>query len=351
MGLAIAAGAVAIGGAVTTGIMSSQAASKAAGAEAKAGKKYRQQLSKATKQFNQQQQELRQQVQAIDPTINIPEYNLQNATLEGIEAANKVTANTLLQLEKVAPGSTQARQQVGQIIGGYLRGEVPQDVQEQITRMTAERAGAGFRPQQGMVGPSGFQAAQGQLARNLGLTSLDLQRQGVNMAASWQQTAGSFIKDPTQMMQLALQGRGQDIDIAQANIRNRMAQAEMIGQINLGQYNALTGQAGQVYQTRQRANEAAAARDAVNIEATRGVFDATSGALAGMGSAYGQFAQAQGASTTPTSAGFYQGQIGAANAYGVAPSQLSYQKPTGGFMGFGGTGGGYYYTPGGVYGR
>jgi hypothetical protein len=261
---AIAAGVVGVGATAAGTAISMSAADRAAKAQGAAGKKYKQQLAKATKQFSKQQQELRQQVQAIDPTINIPEYNLQNATLEGIESANKVTANTLLQLEKVAPGSTQARQQVGQIIGGYLRGEVPQDVQEQITRMTAERAGAGFRPQQGMLGPSGFQAAQGQLARNLGLTSLDIQRQGVNMAASWQQTAGSFIKDPAQMMALGLQGRGQDIDIAQANIRNRMAQAEMIGQINLGQYNALTGQAQAGYGVAQQGIESTfAARNAI----------------------------------------------------------------------------------------
>jgi hypothetical protein len=76
----------------------------------------------------------------------------------------------------------------------------------------------------------------------------------------------------------------------------------------------------------------------------------SSGISAGAG-AYSKFAQARDTSTTPLSSGFYQGEIGAANAYGVAPSQLSYQKPTGGFMGIGGQGGGYYYTPGGVFGR
>jgi hypothetical protein len=260
---AIAAGVIGVGATAAGTAISMSAADRAAKAQGAAGKKYKQQLAKATKQFSKQQQELRQQVQAIDPTINIPEYNLQNATLEGIESANKVTANTLLQLEKVAPGSTQARQQVGQIIGGYLRGEIPRDVQEQTMRSIAEFAGAGFNAATaGRVG--GFQAAQGLVPRQALLTSFGIQREGVNMAASWQQTAGSFIKDPAQMMALGLQGRGQDINIAQANIRNRMAQAEMIGQINLGQYNALTGQAQAGYGVAQQGIESTlAARQAV----------------------------------------------------------------------------------------
>ena len=44
------------------------------------------------------------------------------------------------------------------------------------------------------------------------------------------------------------------------------------------------------------------------------------------------------------SAGFYGNQVTAANAYGVAPNQLSYQKSSGGFLGMGGTPGGYYYN-------
>jgi hypothetical protein len=340
-GFAIAAGVVAVGAAAGSAAISMSASDKAAKAQAGAGKKYNKQLAQATGTFNKQQQKLKKQLQKMNVEIDIPQYNLQNATIEGIEAANRVTANTLQQLETVAPGSAQARQQVGTIINSYLRGEVPQDVQEQITRMTAERAGAGFRPPQGGgMGPSGFQAAQGQLARNLGLTSLDLQQGGVNMASSWQQAATSFIQSPTQMMALGLQGRGQDIDVAQANIRNRMSQLEMIGGINMGQYNAATGQAQQGYGVAQQGIEATLASRQAIAQGVQSIGSATSGALSGMGSAYGQLATAQGASTTPTSSGFYQGQLGAAKAYNVAPSQLSYQQ-----------GGGYYYTPSGAYGR
>jgi hypothetical protein len=44
------------------------------------------------------------------------------------------------------------------------------------------------------------------------------------------------------------------------------------------------------------------------------------------------------------SAGFYGNQVTAANAHGVAPNQLSYQKSSGGFLGMGGTPGGWYYN-------
>jgi len=294
---AIAAGVVGVAGAATAAGMSMSASSKAAKEQGAAGKKYNKQVAKATKTFNAQQAELRSRIEAIDPTIQIPEYNLQNATAEGIEAANKVTANTLKQLELVAPGSAQARQQVGQIIGSYLRGEIPQDVQQQTMRSIAEFGGAGFNPATaGRVG--GFQAAQGLVPRQFGETSLGLQQGGVNMAASWQQTAGSFIKDPAQMMQLALQGRGQDIDIAQANIRNRMAQAEMIGQINLGQYNTMTGQAQAGYGVAQQGIESTlAARQAV-ASGVGDISGALSGAIGGVGSAYSQLGTARAGGTT-----------------------------------------------------
>jgi hypothetical protein len=291
---AIAAGVVGVAGAATSAGMGMAAADSAARAQGRAGKKYNKQLREATDTFLKQQNQLRSRIESIDPTIQIPEYNLQNATVDAIRAANRVTANTLKQLETVAPGSTQARQQVGTIINSYLRGEVPQDVQEQITRMTAERAGAGFRPTQGgPMGPSGFQAAQGQLSRNLGLTSLELQQTGANMASSWQQTANSFIQSPTQMMALALQGRGQDIDVAQANIQNRMRQAEMIGGINLGQFQAMTGQAQAGYGVAQQGIEATLASRQAAAQGVQGISSAAAGALGGIGSAYGQLAQAQ----------------------------------------------------------
>jgi len=311
---AIAAGVVSVGAATAGGIMSSQAAKKAAGAQAKAGKQlqrqtqkatgsYEKRLQKATRQFNQQQNQLRQQIAAIDPNINIPAYDLQNATLEGVEAANKITANTLQQLESVAPGSAQARQQAGNIINSYLRGEVPQDVQEQTMRMAAERGGAGFNIATAGRG-MGLQAPQADFARNLGLTSLQIQQTGLE--ADWRRQAQAFnmIQSPTQMMQMGLQGRGQDIAIQEANIMNRFRQAGAIGDINsqifgaqtgLAQslYGAQTGQAQLGYQTQQATNEAMLARDMANVQAIQGIGEAGAGAFSGIGNARFNMAMAQ----------------------------------------------------------
>lgn len=291
---AIAAGVVGVAGAATAAGMSMSAASKAAKAQGAASKAMQKRTNKATKTFNQQQAQLREQVAAIDPTINIPEFNLANATTEGIEQANRITANTLKQLEQVAPGSTAARAQVGNIIGQYLGGQVPQDVQQQTMRMIAEQGGAGFNlgaAGRGMAVPS---APQANFARNLGLTSLQLQQTGMGLAADWQRVASNFIQSPTQMMQLGLQGRGQDIDVAQANIRNRMAQAEMISGLNLGQYQAATGQAQRLYGLQQENIQTALARDQATAQGVQGITSATAGALGGIGSAYGQLAAAGG---------------------------------------------------------
>ena len=282
--VAITTAVVGTGAAVAGGVMQSQAAGRARKQQEKAGARLKKQTQQATNKFISQQEEVRKKVNEIDPSIKIPEYNLQGATLEGIEAANKVTENTLQQLEKIAPGSAQARQKVGQIIGSYLAGEVPTDVQQQITSMTAERLGAGFAvPQAGVRGPGGFQVAQGQLARNLGLTSLDLQQAGANLAQSWQQTAASFIQSPTQMMAFGLTGRAQDINLQQQNIRNRMLQQEMISGINLGQYKAQTGQADIAYGVQQRNIEAGLGQAAADVGMIQGIGSALSGAAMGYG--------------------------------------------------------------------
>lgn len=304
---AIAAGVVGVAGAATSAGMGMAAADRAARAQGAAGKKLQKQTAaatseyeKAARKFNRQQNKLKQQIAAIDPTINIPQFNLAGATTEGIEAANRATANTLQQLERVAPGSEQARQQVGQIINSYLQGQVPQDVQEQTMRMIAERGGAGFNiatAGRGMAVPS---APQANLARSLGLTSLELQQQGANLAGSWQSIAGQFVARPETFMQFALQGRGQDIDVAQANITNRFRQLGMISDITGQQlgaaqniYSAQTGQAQTAYGAAQQGIEATLAARQATAQGVQGISSAAAGALGGIGSAYGQLAAAQ----------------------------------------------------------
>lgn len=343
-GFAIAAGVVGIGSAVASGAMSMSAADRAKKAQGAAGASYKKQLKQATSQFIEQQNQVKAKIKAIDPNLKIPEYNLKGATKESIDAANQITANTLQQLENIVPGSAQARAQAMQSIGNWennlnqqyqalqanqglinqqrgvvenmLRGELTPVQQEQINRVIAERAGAGFNPATaGRVG--GFQTAQAQLADQLRQSSearilagmqlapvVNEQQRGLvgsslalsegfrglqNTAQSWQQLAGAFTQNVPQIMGIGLQGRGQDIQVKQYGIQNALEQQQLLSQINQGNYGALTGQAQGIYNI-NRENIAAsyAAQQAVG----QGVSDigkATSGAL--MGGSYASAAQ------------------------------------------------------------
>jgi hypothetical protein len=106
----------------------------------------------------------------------------------------------------------------------YLRGEIPQDVREQTMRNIAEFGGAGFNPATaGRAG--GFQAAQALVPRQFGLTSLDLQRQGMaavpviqGTAQSWQQLARAFTADPLDVgkVQLGFQTAAAEVGLKKA---------------------------------------------------------------------------------------------------------------------------------------
>jgi hypothetical protein len=336
-GFAIAAGVIAVGAAAGSAAISMSAADRAKKAQGAAGGAYKKQLTKATNQFIKQQDEVKSKIAAIDPNLNIPEYNLQGATLESIDAANKITANTLQQIENIVPGSAQARGQVMQslgqwennlnqqyqglqanqglidqqrgVVGSMLRGELTPVQQEQINRVIAERGGAGFNPATaGRVG--GFQTAQAQLAdqlrqssearilagmqlapgvneqqRGLAASSLGLSEgfRGLqNTAQSWQQLASSFTQNVPQIMGIGLQGRGQDIQVQQYGIQNAFEQQGLLSQINQGNYAARTGQAQGIYGVNK---ENIAASYAAQQAVGQGVSDigqATSGALMGM---------------------------------------------------------------------
>ncbi len=336
-GFAIAAGVVAVGSAAAAGAMSMSAADRAAKAQGAAGSKYKKQLKAATRQFIDQQNQVKEAIAKIDPNLKIPEYNLQGATTESINAANRITANTLKQIENIVPGSAQARSQVMQsigqwennlnqqyqnlqanqalidqqrgVVGSMLRGELTPVQQEQINRTIAERAGAGFNPATaGRVG--GFQTAQAQLADQLRQSSearilagmqlapgVNEQQRGLatssiglsegfrglqNTAQSWQQLAGAFTQNVPQIMGLGLQGRGQDIQVKQYGIQNALEQQGLISQINQGNYGALTGQAQNIYNVNK---ESAAADYTSRMAGSKMVGDtgsALAGALTGM---------------------------------------------------------------------
>ena len=122
----------------------------------------------------EQQQAIRQNIAALEPAT---------------ELAKQTTAAEQTQLEaqlrRAIPGYDQLVQQASQNIGAALKGELPADVQQQIQRSTAGRALAG-----GFGGGTGFGRAL--TARDLGLTSLQLQNQGLAQAQNFIQQQRAF---------------------------------------------------------------------------------------------------------------------------------------------------------------
>jgi hypothetical protein len=131
----------------------------------------------------------------------------------GTELATKTTAaeQTLLeaQLRRAIPGYDQLIAQAGKNIGSRLRGEVDQDVQSQLQRAVAGRAvGGGFKDASGI--------RTNLLARDFGLTAMQIQNQGLAQAQNFiqqQRTMGmaqpfsvsSMFITPTQRINLSLQ--------------------------------------------------------------------------------------------------------------------------------------------------
>jgi hypothetical protein len=125
--------------------------------------------------FEQEQQKaIQQNIASLEPAT---------------ELARKTTAAEQTQLEeqlrRAIPGYDQIVQQASKNIGAALKGELPTDVAAQIQRSTAGRALAG-----GFGGASGFGRAL--TARDLGLTSLQLQNQGLAQAQNFIQQQRAY---------------------------------------------------------------------------------------------------------------------------------------------------------------
>lgn len=180
-----------------------------------------------------------EQRQAIQQNI----ASLEPAT----ELATKTTAAEQSQLEaqlrRAIPGYDQLIQQAGKNIGSALRGEVSQDVASQLQRSSAGRALSG-----GYGAGSG--AGRNLAARDFGLTSMQIQNQGLAQAQSFiqqQRTVGmaqpfsisSMFITPAQRIgaiqqqQSAMYGR--DLTAAQvAAAPSPMAQAAQTAFTNFG---------------------------------------------------------------------------------------------------------------------
>jgi hypothetical protein len=122
-----------------------------------------------------------EQRQAIQQNI----ASLEPAT----ELAQKTTAAEQSQLEaqlrRAIPGYDQLIAQAGKVIGSRLRGEVDQDVQSQLQRSVAGKAvGGGFKNASGI--------RTNMLARDFGLTSMQIQNQGLAQAQNFIQQQRAF---------------------------------------------------------------------------------------------------------------------------------------------------------------
>ena len=147
------------------------------------------------------------------------------------------------------------------------------------------------------------------------------------MAMSWGDFANRFIQSPTQMMQLGLQGRGQDIAVAEANIANQFRRAGALGGITSDIYGAQTGlaqtlygaQTGMAQQGYQIGQENIAATRRAGEAIAQGVGDigeATSGALAGV--SYSKIAQMRNQGGGGFPGGFNYEQAYGPATYGTA---------------------------------
>jgi len=309
---------VVVGAAAASAAISMSAADRAKKAQGAAAGQYKKQQGKAVKRYEKDQQ----QVQGMINEVQAPEYDLGAM----IGDAGQVSNYYRQQLEQFQPGAAKQRQQaqsqIGQamdVVSSYLRGEVPQDVKDQIMRNVAESAGAGFNPAAaGKVG--GFQAAQGQFARNLGLTSLDIQGRGLaampsvqGTAQNWQQLARAFTADPLDVGRLQL-----GYQAAQAEVGLQKAKAT--GDIYNNLFNAKSGLATNVY----AANKENIAASYAAQQATAQGIASTGQALSSGISAYGAATQGIGGGMTGTGGYTTQG-----NAQQAAPYAQSYSNVSG----------------------
>jgi hypothetical protein len=146
----------------------------------------------------EQREAIRQNIASIAPAAELSRKATEadQATLES-------------QLRRAIPGYDQLIGQASRNIGASLRGELTPEVTSQVQRSTAGRALMG-----GYGGGSGFGRAL--TARDLGLTSLNLQQQGLGQAMNFIQnqrstgmvqpfSVSSMFVSPTQRINLALQ--------------------------------------------------------------------------------------------------------------------------------------------------
>lgn len=307
MGLAAAAAIAAVGSVAAAGIGaagSAKAGKDAKSAAASAASQYKSAAAqgtaiisdageRATKLLDQYRKKLSDpgKLQENSVRTNLDNFWLIDKLAKRTNTSNQSELDRLL--GTALPGVKDAVQLAQNNTLSMLRGELPADVAASVTRGAAERSKAG--------GFAGSENAGALNVRDLGLTSLDMMREGSNSAQRWIQTARQFLMpqlfDPTSMFitpqfEASVLTNAAGVAAQEANIifgtGTKTADMLVGGQNNATQA-ALAGSAAEI-----KANQAMYQSVAQGIQ---GVAGAASGYFAGAGGATGARPQTFGGAT------------------------------------------------------
>jgi len=341
---AIGAAVVGVAAAGASAYVSMSAADKAAKAQGRAAKGLGNDLDEATQIYQQQQDEVARRMNQLDPTKKFQDWSLlgtedifetkpgkilkhkkgknkgkpmrdasgnvlrapsttvlkqkgsPSATLEAIQAANQVTANTIQQLRTIDPYQEGAVQRAystleqGQNLASELMQGAPESSRQAVLREVAGTGGAGFNIEtagKGMAIPS---ATQSNYARMLGQQDIDFRLKGAalgqslgNTAMDWRNASAGFLQSVPQMMGISLAGRAQNIDVQRMGIDIQKQIADMNNQ----RYAAATGQAQTMYGARQGTIQSNLAAQQATAQGISDVGGALSSGLSSYGAARG----------------------------------------------------------------
>jgi hypothetical protein len=296
---ATAAAVISVGATAAGTAMSYSASQKAGKAQAAASKKATRQERKALGE----QEKAAKKYEREMGKVKAPVYDI--GAMAG--DAERISQYNRAQLEKFLPGAAAQRERAVQQVDDamakvseYMGGKVPKDVQDQIIRNVAEQAGAGFNlpGTAGAIGPSGFQAAQGLAARQLGLTSLQLSQFGIeamprvqNVSQSWNQIAKQFIAEPLDVGKLQFAYGQAATDLAMQQATNRYNARSGL----LGEQRQLSGRE---YERSLQQAETNLALDQARASMIQDTASSLSSGVSAAGSAYSKYAQAKGSPIT-----------------------------------------------------
>jgi hypothetical protein len=167
------------------------------------------------------------------PSLSLPveQQKALAANLAAIPQAEQIAGRVNLfnqqqldqMLENVIPNYKALTTDISQNISQMAAGQVPTDVQGQIQRSAAARALGG--------GYAGTEAQKNLVARDLGLTSLDLTQKGLASAESWMRTASSIYEpgmfNVTSMFVSPAQQAGFDVAERQSQFQRQWMQNQI----------------------------------------------------------------------------------------------------------------------------